>query len=198
MIKHAALLFSLTLTLAGCFGGSSVEPTRYYTLAVETISAPKANSELSSKKVTVKKFAIDPAYQRANIVYRESAYDFMFYDLDLWASRPEHMVTRVVTEYMERSGLFQSVVSTNGAAPEYELSGHIGALEEIDDGSSQSAHLTLGLTFKNVQTNAILWEGKCDKTKSTSSREPRVTAEALSKLLAECMDNALQNIAQTK
>jgi hypothetical protein len=120
----------------------------------------------------------------------------MFYDLDLWASRPEHMITRVVSEYVEKSGMFQSVVSGNGSMPEYELSGHVNAIEEMDEGSSQSAHLALGFTFKNVKSNAMLWEGKCDKNRSTDSREPRVTAEAISKLLAECMEDALQSIAK--
>jgi ABC-type uncharacterized transport system auxiliary subunit len=197
MIRYLSFLL-LSLVLAGCFGGSNTEPTRYYTLAVENVSAPKANSTLATKKVAVKKFSIDPAYQRVNVVYRESAYDFMFYDLDLWASRPEHMVTRVVTEYVERSKIFQTVISENGSMPDYELSGNVGAIEEIDEGSSQSAHLSLGFAFKNVQSGDVLWEGKCDKTKSTSSREPRVTAEALSKLLAECMEDALQKIAQVQ
>jgi ABC-type uncharacterized transport system auxiliary subunit len=121
----------------------------------------------------------------------------MFYDLDLWASRPEHMITRVVSEYVEKSGMFQSVVSGNGVMPEYELSGHVNAIEEVDESSSQSAHLALGFTFKNVKSNTMLWEGKCDKNRSTDSREPRVTAEAISKLLAECMADALQSIAKS-
>ena len=196
--RNLAVLLLLSFALTGCFGGGTSEPTRYYTLAVENISAPKASETLASKSVTVKKFTIDPAYQRSNIVYRESAYDFMFYDLDLWASRPEHMITRVVTEYVEKSKLFISVIAAGGIMPDYELSGHIGAIEEVDEGSSQSAHLTISLTFKNVQSSAILWEDKCDKSRSTTSREPRVTAEALSKILAECMDDALKGIASAK
>ena len=193
---EAFILLSLALT--GCFGGGTSEPTRYYTLAVENISAPKASGTFAGKSVAVKKFTIDPAYQRSNIVYRESAYDFMFYDLDLWASRPEHMITRIVTEYTEKIGIFKNVISSGGVMPDYELSGHIGAIEEVDEGSSQSAHLTIGLTFKNVQSGAVLWEGKCDKSKPTNSREPRVTAEALSKILAECMDEALKGIASAE
>ena len=197
MLKKLVLLSAIALSLTACLGGGSSEPTRYYTIAVENIQAPSSEA-FAGKSLLVRKFTIEPAYQRTNIVYRESAYDFMFYDLDLWASRPEHMITRVVSEYVEKSGMFQSVVSGNGTMPEYELSGHVNAIEEMDEGSSQSAHLALGFTFKNVNSNTMLWEGKCDKNRSTDSREPRVTAEAISKLLAECMEDALQNIAQTK
>jgi ABC-type uncharacterized transport system auxiliary subunit len=195
MLKKLVLLSAIALSLTACLGGGSSEPTRYYTIAVENIQAPSSET-FAGKSLLVRKFTIDQAYQRTNIVYRESAYDFMFYDLDLWASRPEHMITRVVSEYVEKSGMFQSVVSGNGSMPEYELSGHVNAIEEMDEGSSQSAHLALGFTFKNVKSNAMLWEGKCDKNRSTDSREPRVTAEAISKLLAECMEDALQSIAK--
>ena len=196
MFKKFILLSAIALSLTACLGGGSSEPTRYYTIAVENINHPSSET-FAGKNLLVRKFTIDQAYQRTNIVYRESAYDFMFYDLDLWASRPEHMITRVVSEYVEKSGMFQSVVSGNGVMPEYELSGHINAIEEVDEGSSQAAHLALGFTFKNVKSNTMLWEGKCDKNRSTDSREPRVTAEAISKLLAECMADALQSIAKS-
>ena len=88
-----AILAAMTLT--ACFGGSTSEPTRYYTLAVENIDMPTAGD--ASGRLQVRKFTIDQAYQRNNIVYRESAYDFMFYDLDLWASRPEQMVAQVAS-----------------------------------------------------------------------------------------------------
>ncbi len=193
--RNLAALLLLTFALVGCFGGGTTEPTRYYTLAVENISKPKASAKFAQKTVAIKKFTIDPAYQRTGIVYRESPYDFMFYELDLWASRPEHMITQVVAEYAEKSGLFKSVVTAGGTMPEYELSGNIGALEEVDNGGGQSAHLLLGISFTDVSQGTSLWEGKCDKSKSTDSREPRVTAEALSKLLGECLEESLKGIS---
>ena len=92
-ILTSATILLAALTLTACFGGSTSEPSRYYMLAVEDISMPSGNAK---GKVQVRKFTVDPAYQKANIVYRESAYDFMFYDLDLWASRPDHMITQLV------------------------------------------------------------------------------------------------------
>ena len=99
-----AVLLS-AFTLSGCLGGSS-EPSRYYTVSAEPISTSGAASDA---RVHVKKFTIDPAYQRSNIVYRESAYDFMFYDLDLWATRPEQMLTQIAGEYLVKSNIFKAV-----------------------------------------------------------------------------------------
>ena len=93
----AALLSVFALT--GC-GGGSTEPSRYYTISAESISTSGASSDT---RVHVKKFTIDPAYQRTNIVYRESPYDFMFYNRDLWATRPEQILTQVASEYLIKS-----------------------------------------------------------------------------------------------
>ena len=186
----AAVLAATTLT--ACFGGGTSEPTRYYTLAIENIDMPSAGN--SSGRLQVRKFTIEPAYQRNNIVYRESAYDFMFYDLDLWASRPEQMVAQVAAEYIEKSGIFQAVESRASGKPELELLGHIDAIEEIDEGSSQYARLSLRLTLQKPDADAPLWEKRFDERQSVSSREPRLVAEAISKLLGKYMEEAIAAI----
>ena len=183
LIAFAALLaFSLT----ACLGGGSSEPTKYYTIAVEKIQTPATNS-YKDKRLQVRKFTIEPAYQRANIVYRESAYDFMFYDLDLWASRPEQMVAQVAAEYIVKSGLFASVDTRASGKPDFELL--------VDEGSNQYARLSLKLTLQKPDSDAPLWEKRFDERQSVSSREPRLVAEAISKLLGKYMEEALGAIA---
>ncbi len=172
------------MTLTACFGGSTSEPTRYFTLAVENIDMPNAGDASGRLQV------------RNNIVYRESAYDFMFYDLDLWASRPEQMVAQVASEYIVRSGLFASVDTRATTKPDFELLGHIDAIEEIDEGSSQYARLSLRLTLQKPDSDAPLWEKRFDERQSVSSREPRLVAEAISKLLGKYMEEAVAAIGQ--
>ena len=194
--KITLILFTLALafSLTACLGGGSSEPTKYYTIAVENISMPSAGT-YADKRLQVRKFTIEPAYQRANIVYRESAYDFMFYDLDLWASRPEQMVAQVAAEYIVKSGLFASVDTRASGKPDFELLGHIDAIEEIDEGSNQYARLSLKLTLQKPDSDAPLWEKRFDERQSVSSREPRLVAEAISKLLGKYMEEALGAIA---
>ena len=192
LLAIAALLSAFTLT--GCLGGST-EPSRYYTISAESISTSGATSEA---RVHVKKFTIDPAYQRSNIVYRESPYDFMFYDLDLWATRPEQMLTQVTGEYLIKSNLFKSVDLKPMGKPEFELLGNVDAIEEIDEGSSQYAHLAVQLTFRKVGEDAPLWEKRYDERESMSKRDAHSAAEALSKLYAKFMQDALENIAKVK
>lgn len=191
LIAFAALLaFSLT----ACLGGGSSEPTKYYTIAVEKISAPATDS-YKDKRLQVRKFTIEPAYQRVNIVYRESAYDFMFYDLDLWASRPEHMMAQVASEYLAKSGLFKSVETKANGKPDYELLGNIVAIEEVDEGSSQYARLAMQLTFRKTESDQAIWEKSFDEKLSMDNREPRTTAETISKLFGKYMEEALSEIS---
>ena len=161
-------------------------------LAVEDISMPSGNAK---GKVQVRKFTVDPAYQKANIVYRESAYDFMFYDLDLWASRPDHMITQVVAEYAVKSGLFESVEIKGNSKPAFEISGNISAIEEVDEGSSQSARLAIEISFRKVDSNEALFEKRYEGKEPMDKREPRAMAEATSKLLGKFMEDALANMA---
>ena len=185
-------LFLAALALTACFGGSTSEPTRYYMLAVEDISMPNGNAK---GKVQVRKFTVDPAYQKANIVYRESAYDFMFYDLDLWASRPDHMITQVVAEYAVKSNLFESVEIKGSSKPGFEISGNVSAIEEVDEGSSQYARLAIEISFRKVDSDAPLFEKRYEGKQPMNKREPRAMAEATSKLLGKFMEDALANIA---
>lgn len=185
-------LFLAALALTACFGGSTSEPTRYYMLAVEDISMPSGNAK---GKVQVRKFTVDPAYQKANIVYRESAYDFMFYDLDLWASRPDHMITQVVAEYAVKSNLFESVEIKGSSKPGFEISGNVSAIEEVDEGSSQYARLAIEISFRKVDSDAPLFEKRYEGKQPMDKREPRAMAEATSKLLGKFMEDALANIA---
>jgi ABC-type uncharacterized transport system auxiliary subunit len=196
MFKRIAfLLFTLglTLTLTACLGGGSSEPTKYYTIAVENIQKPSTDS-FKDKRLQVRKFTIEPAYQRANIVYRESAYDFMFYDLDLWASRPEHMLAQVASEYLNQSGIFKSVETKTTGKPDFELLGNIIAIEEVDEGSNQYARLAIQLTFKKTDSDEALWEHSFDEKMNMGDREPRTTAETISKIYGKVIEQFLQNL----
>lgn len=191
-IATASLLLA-ALALTACFGGSTSEPTRYYTVAVENIGMPSAEP---AGKVQIRKFTIDPAYQRTNIVYRESAYDFMFYDLDLWASRPEHMIMQVVGEYVAKSNIFESVEIKGNSIPSLEISGNISAIEEVDEGSTQYAHLAMEITLRKPDSESALFEKRYDGKEPMDKREPRFMAEATSKLLGKFMEDALDNFAK--
>ena len=192
-----ALTLAATISLTACFGGSTSEPSRYYTIGVENITYPQSGDATpEGKRLMVRKFSIDPAYQRINIVYRESSYDFMFYDLDMWASRPELMLTKVATEYISRSKLFEISKTGTTAKPDFEILGHIDAMEEIDEDSDRYGHLSLSLTYRKTESDTPIFEHQYDEKIKLSGNEPKYVAEAISKLFAKYMEDFLQEVAK--
>ena len=195
-MKHSSKHFFKTLFLLvlpfsffACIGGGTIEPSRYYTISTEPISVSKKTN--TKESVFVKKFTIASAYKRNNIVYRESAYSFMFYDLDLWASRPEDMITKTVKEYLKQSEVF-TVFSKNATTkPTFEIFGNIDAIEEIDEGSSRYARLSLQLTLQKT-TGEIITEKDFDEKLALNGNTPEHVAEGISKLLAKYMETFLQ------
>lgn len=187
-----AVLVSLVAgMMTACIGGGSSEPTRYYMVDVENIGTVGAGN--ASKTVQVRKFTIDPAYQRSNIVYRESAYTFMFYDLDLWASRPDQMLNKTAVKYIDQSGLFAKGSKT--AKPDYEILGNIDAIEEVDEGSSRYAHLDMTLTFRKTE-GAPLFEKEDNERLTMDGSEPQHVAQSISKLYGQFMEDFLKNVSQ--
>lgn len=186
-----ALLFLVLGLLSACIGGGTSEPTRYYMMDVENIG--NAGNSASAKTAQIRKFTIDPAYQRSNIVYRESAYTFMFYDLDLWASRPDQMLLKVATKYIDQRGLFAKGAKT--AKPDFEILGHIDAIEEIDEGSNRYAHLDMTLTFRKTE-GVALFEKEYDERMAMEGSEPEHVAKAMSKLYGQIVEDFLKNVSQ--
>jgi hypothetical protein len=108
------------------------------------------------------------------------------------------MLTQVAGEYLVKSNLFKSVDLKPMVKPDFELLGNVDAIEEIDEGSSQYAHLALQLTFRKTGEDAPLWEKRYDERQSMSKRDAHSVAESLSKLYAKFMQDALENIARVK
>lgn len=192
-----AMTMAMALSLTGCFGGSASEPTRYFTIGVESINYPQVkNAEYANKRVAVRKFTMDQAYQRTNIVYRESNYQFMFYDLDLWATRPDLMLNKAATEYVKQSGLFELNKTGISAKPDYEILGNVDAIEEIDEGSNRYGRLAMQLSLRKTEGDAPICEREYDEKIALNGNEPQHVAEAISKLLAKYMEDFLGEIAK--
>lgn len=183
-------IVAVAFALSGCFG--SQKPTRYYTVVLP--SAGASVDKTYPVRLLVKKATIDPAYRRNNIVYRESPYDFMFYNYSSWATRPEYLIEQAVSLRVEQVGLFQYVENTPTAKPDYELSLHVIAVEEIDGDKGREAHLAMNISFRKAESDGDLWSKRFDSRKSYDGDDMREFATAISQLLENYTNTALQEI----
>lgn len=182
------------LMLTGCFSGT--QPTmRYYTVMLPD-GKPMAEKPFPYS-LFVKSATIDPAYRRNNIVYRESPYDFMFYNYSSWATRPEHLIEQAVAMRFEQSGIFLHVENAITAKPDFELSIHVVALEEVDKPEGKFAHLNLLMSIHKPNADSDLWTKRFDGSASFADGDMRDFATAVSKLLDGFTQEALEEIMKT-
>lgn len=185
----SALALSMFL-LSAC--SSSATLTRYYTLASDfSVKASKSYPY----KVVVKKFTVDPAYNSSNIVYRESPYDFMAYNHDLWATSPAHQIANVFTEDLQKSGLFEKVEQRATEMPDMEFTGFLMAIEEVDnDSTDRYARVAIELAFRDVKKDSTLWKKVYDEKEPLEGSEPREITKSASKLVNRYAEDAVQEI----
>lgn len=194
-MKKSLILFSIALSallVSACSSTGTL--TRYYTLAVD--SSVQA-SKTYPYKLAVKKFTVDPAYNSSNIVYRESPYDFMSYNHDLWATAPDHQIANIFTEDLKQSGLFEKVEQRASEMPDYEIAGHLIAIEEVDEGSSRFARVAVEISFRDVKKDSTLWKKAFDEKESLGGTEPREIAKSASKLVnryAQTVISEIENV----
>lgn len=178
--------------LAGCFGGSD-QVVRYYTISLPAVKADSANA-MFPYRVLVKRATIDPAYRRSNIVYRESAYDFMFYNYSVWAARPEYLVEQSFVSYLKQKNVFAVVETEASAQPDYEISINVNAVEEIDEENARKAHLAVTINLKKMNSDGFVWSKEYDNAKPYEGEDVRTFAQTISEILNDFVADAVAQI----
>ena len=138
--------YVLIAAIAGLFFIScgKVPAKKFYTLNYEPDAlASRLSDQPWPCVVRIKEFAIEPAYSRAQIVYRRSPYELEYYFYRVWAVKPNTMLSDVVRKHLAAIGLVRQVVMRfdESERPAYELQGNLEAIEEYDSENIWFAHL---------------------------------------------------------
>jgi ABC-type uncharacterized transport system auxiliary subunit len=193
----AALLATLALA-AGC--SSSPPEVRHYQLdlPVQRMQAERAQTDSSARPVlAVESFSVDAAYDQPQIVYRESPYRLDQYYYQRWASMPGRLVSDAMRRGYEATGLFRTVLAGEGAEADAVLSGHISAIEEIDETEEQwFGHVVLQLRLRDAATGTLLWNRVYDERTPLKERSPTGLAVAVSEMLARIVEESAPVILQ--
>lgn len=192
--SYKRLFRTLSLVLAFGMGCASVPDFTYFTMAYSLL--PQRHKQKSlAESLRVSDLDITPAYDKDKIVYRFSPYQFQYYNYMLWAVKPNKMVTGLVVRHLEHSGLFKVVSRDYGdTRPEYEISGVLEAIEELDSGNEWFAHIALSLRMTRFRKDAIIWSYRIDKKKRVYNKEPVYVVKALSELMEAGMNEAVKDL----
>lgn len=183
------LLLPLALILSLLDTGCGSAPKRYYfTLSypLEQDRATASRPALHPFRVYLKTFTTGVPYDRPQIVYRQSPYEYQYYTFRLWAAKPQHMVRELVEDHLEAARLVEEVTREYGDhLPDYELAAEVQAIEEYDSGDVWYGHLAMRFTLVRFKDKTPVWHYDFDRKRKVHKKQPVYVVRTLSGILEE-------------
>jgi ABC-type uncharacterized transport system auxiliary subunit len=174
---------------AGCFGGSS--PVRsYYVLTGVTASSMVERPILGM--VRVRNLDAATIYEKFQIVVRRNPYELQYNEDNVWAVKPNRMVSDLIARALADSRRFTAVARELGELkPDYILAGDLHSIEVYDSGDAWFAHIALSLRLTRYATGETLYAFNFDERRPLPERTFAQGARAISELLSTAMDELL-------
>ncbi|NMB74290.1 MAG: hypothetical protein GYA21_04075 [Myxococcales bacterium] len=173
---------------------SAVPENRYFMMAYALLP-PKPAPRVDAT-IRVRQFDITPAYDQERLVYRYSPFEFQYYNYMLWAVKPQKMLTDLFRKQLSHSGRFAAVAGEFGEQrPDYELSGMVEAIEELDAGDEWFAHLNITLRLSRYGQEQALWTGVIEQRRKVFNKQPVYVVKALSEILEQETGRIIDELA---
>ncbi len=188
------VMASLTCFSQGCIGGEVVQRS-YFTLDYP-MDRVADGVKSHGATVLVRRFTTDLAYDKNEVVYRQSPYSFGYYTYKLWASKPRKMLQQLVTSHLRRSEVVAEITDQLGdTEPTYELRGEVMAIEEVNSSDEQwLARLSLRLWLTKYGQRRVVWSWEFDETRPVPERSPFFVVKTLSEILASQLEEATRDL----
>ncbi len=182
-----------TMTLGGCLSARAVE-RNYFVMHGEPVERASDVYPVDGL-VRVRDMDTDSVYEKFQIVVRRSPYQLRYSEQNVWAVKPNQMVSDLVAQALEEGGAFTDVTrQLLDARPTYTMSGKLRAVELYDSGDVWFAHLSVHLHLTRFGDGTSLWAFEFDQRKEVDSRSFAHGVRALSELLHQAIRRAIQQI----
>ena len=176
-----------------CLSARAVE-RNFYLLHGDPILPPKGSRPVDGL-VRVRDMDTPSVYEKFQIVVRRSPYQLRYSDQNVWAVKPNQMISDVVANALESSNSFTNVTrQLLDARPSYTISGKVQAIELYDSGDLWFAHLSIHLHLTRFGDGASIWAFEFDKRKEIAAGEFDHGVRALSELLYQAISAAIQEM----
>jgi ABC-type uncharacterized transport system auxiliary subunit len=195
--RHARVALVAGALLACMCGCGTVPIKQYYML--NYVATPPVGRLLASPypfTVRLKEFGIEDAYNRPQIVYRQSPFELRYYFYKIWAVKPNRMITDLVQKHLASINFVSHVIKRfdEGIKPDYELSGNIEAIEEYDSDQLWFAHIALRLSLSRASDGRILYSRQFDTRKRVYQYSPDNVVLEMSSILEFIMNQAISDM----
>jgi ABC-type uncharacterized transport system auxiliary subunit len=131
--------------------------------------------------IRLRDFSIEEAYNRPQIVYRQSPFELGYYVYRVWAVKPTRMITDLVYKHLQSAKLVSNVIRRyDEGHPDYELSGMIEALEEYDSEELWFAHLAIRVNLVRLSDGMQVYTRRFDLRKRVYQHQPEYVIREMS------------------
>lgn len=196
MVKYAVRL-AVILTLGMLWSCSAVPENHYFTMSYTLLPLKHPPEAPGGMTLRVRDLEIGPAYDTERIVYRYSPYEFQYYNYMLWASKPQKMLTDMIVRHLDHQRIFSDVAHEyHERTPDYEMSGVLLAIEELDSGDKWFAHLAFSLRLTRHRGEQVVWSYDANVKKQVYNKAPVYVVKALSELMEAQMQKISEQLAK--
>ncbi len=197
MKKRIINLMLIAVSCAGLSGCGKVPVKQFYILNyLPSSNRDQLHPSPYPYTIRLRELDIEEAYNRPQIVYRQSPFQLRYYVYQVWAVKPTRMITDLLNKHLVTSNLVSSVIRRydEGPKPDYELNGTIEALEEYDSEELWFAHLCIRFNLVRLKDGKTIYTRRFDNRKKVFQREPEYVIREMSALMEYIINQAIHDI----
>ena len=148
-------------------------------------------------KVQVHTMKISQTFDRVGIVVRYSTHQLDYYRYQLWAIRPQIVVSDLMAKHMSNYHVFQSCQREFlEERPDFEIIGTIDAIEKFDNQAYTAAHFAMHLYLRHYNSYENILSHEFDREEEMPSFRMELFAKKLSDILYEEVDIFIKKIIE--
>lgn len=183
-----ALLPLVGLGLSFVDGGCGSVPKRHYYALSYPAEATGASTAppLHPFRLRVKPFTVALPYNRVQIVYRQSPFEFNYYAFRMWSAKPQHMLRELVARHIQAERLVAEVSQEyTEELPDYELSAEVLGIEEYDSGDVWYGHLEMRFALTRFRDQTVVWTYRFDRKRKVYEKDAVYVVRVISRIVEE-------------
>lgn len=199
-IKYFAVFLLLAFILTGCSllfpNRGKTKDTHYFVLDYKPVaSTQRIQQGPWPVRVRLRNLSVTEVYRQNEIVYREESRMVNYYNYELWAVKPEFLVSEMVFQHLKSVHMFRDISKTVDIdIIDYTLSGEITAIEELDTAGVWYAHLALSMNMQDTRLRTTLWSRSWDYREPVLVQKPANVVKGISMLLERIMNEAVEDL----
>jgi ABC-type uncharacterized transport system auxiliary subunit len=178
---------------SACFGSVNEPLRHYYTLHLAPLP-PLAVSPVSGL-LRVRDLDAESIYDRFAFVVRKSPYELSFRSRELWAVKPNQMISDMVARGLSEQGAFTGISrELSERRPDFLMTGELHAIEIYEVDGEWLAHIHFSLQITHFESGKVLWTFTADKRKPFAHDDYAAGVRALSELISLATQDALLSL----